>query len=229
LVTVEELERSGVAAIVLMGRAEPELRQDLVQRKIPTVICGNYTFDQPELSAVCSDNYGGMRRMVRHVIEQGHTDIAYYTTDVPTHDGFYRRLLAYREAMQTANLRAREEMVFQENHSPSSARWAADVFVALSRRPTAIVCGSDRDAYELISELHRSNVEVPKDVGVTGFDNSVYYAIAELGLTSVEIYGRETGSLAGQHLLKIMEKPHLPIRIMAPTQLVSRTSLSQIS
>ena len=225
IVEVEEMLRSGVTAFILLGRAEKELRAKLVEQKVPTVICGNSSFDQDEIACVCNDNYGGMRSLVRHVVEQGHTEIGYYTTDVQAHHGFHRRLLGYREGLIKADLRPREEMVLRTPHSADSARWATEVYVSLSRRPTTIVCASDREAYELIAELQRSGIKVPNDVGVTGFDNQFFCAISDLSLTTMDIHAQQVGRIAGQHLLRELEHSQIPLHIMLPPSLIARSSV----
>lgn len=225
LVAVGELQRSGVKAMVLLGQAEPELRHQLRDQKMPTVICGNMTFDQSDFGCVCSDNFGGMRDLVKSIIALGHRDIAYYTVAANSHDGFHQRLLGYRDAMAQAGLPTREDFVLTERHDVSSARWTAEAYVKQSRRPSVIVCGSDREAFELIAELHRSGIEVPNDVGVSGFDNSLYDAMAEHGLSSVEIHARTMGRIAGSYLLAEIQGAQFPVRMVVPTQLILRNSV----
>jgi LacI family transcriptional regulator len=227
LAAIQESASHGPLGVVLLGQAEPEVRAAILEAKLPGVICGNMTFEQNDLGAVCSDNFGGMRAMVKKVIEANHTAIAYYTTSLRQHDGFNQRWHGYREAMEQANLMGRTELALTENHTATSARQAAEIIMAqpLKLRPTAVVCGCDRDAFELISELQHSERGSTAVMSITGFDNSLYDAISDPALSSVEIHAREIGRIAAGYLLNELKRPQLPVRIVVPTRLCVRDSL----
>jgi LacI family transcriptional regulator len=224
-ITLDEFVRGGVTGIAVLGRLEPEIRAALAAKRLPTVLCGNATIEQREFGCVCSDNFVGMKDLVRHLVAQGHRAIGYYTTSAQSHDGYRHRLVGYREAMEEAGLPPRREMVLDAPHAASSANTAAQVFAGLRQRPTALICACDRDAFELISELQKSGLRVPHDVSVVGFENSFFNSLAEPALTTVDIYPREMGRVAGGFLLNELKHPQLPVRIVLPAHLIERGSV----
>lgn len=227
IIALEEMVRAGVKGVAVLGRAEAEFRAGLKASGLPTVICGNASIEQRDFGCICSDNIFGTKNLVNYLIKRGHRAIGYYVTAAHSHDGYHHRLLGYRDAMAEAGLAANERMVLDECHSASSSGTAVEIFTALPprERPSAIVCGCDRDAFELISELEKSGVKVPRDVSVAGFENSLFNTFSEPALTTVDIFPREMGRVAGGFLATELKSRQLPARIVLPSKLIQRDSV----
>lgn len=122
-------------------------------------------------SFVGSDGYSAMRRLVRHLLEQGHRRFASLQAlkGVYSADQRQRGFLDELEANGIA-------------HKPADHIAVADVALfrqgrrealALLERGDydAIVCTHDRLANNVIDELGRAGRRVPDDIAVTGFDD----------------------------------------------------------
>lgn len=229
IIALEEMVRAGVRGVAVLGSAIPEFRAALRASALPAVVCGNTSIEQRDFGCVCSDNIFGTKNLVNHFYKLGHRAIAYYVTSAQSHDGYHHRLLGYRDAMNAVDLPPREEMVLDEDHSASSPGTAAQIFADLParERPTVILCGCDRDAFELISELEKSGngIKVPRDVSVAGFENSPFNTFSEPALTTVDIFPREMGRVAGGFLINEMKSRQLPARIVLPSRLIQRDSV----
>jgi LacI family transcriptional regulator len=223
--TVEEFRAAGIKGIALGSYAEPQLRHYINDHQIPAVVLGNATIDQQEIGSVCTDNFGGMAQAVHFLHEKHHRHIALYVAGSRSHDGFRQRQIGYDIAMRSHGLMPLHDMVFGDPHNGTLARRACIAFQGIHPRPTAIVCGSDREAFELMSEFHQSGIKVPQDVSVCGFDNNIYGGITEPALTTMEIHGLEMGSAAGAFLLNEIQQPQMPVRILIPTDLLVRDSV----
>ncbi len=80
---------------------------------------------------------------------------------------------------------------------------AAQRYLALSDgRPTAIFAASDEMAIGCISALRESNIAVPGDVSVAGFDGIEYSAMYEPALTTMLQPRGELGRLAAEDLVR---------------------------
>jgi DNA-binding LacI/PurR family transcriptional regulator len=171
------------------------------------------------------NNRLGIEKIIRFLTSQNHTEIGYYTVGLEYHGGFRERYYAYQYSMNQRGLASRLEMAQSEAHSEISAKRAAEIFYGLSKRPSVVVCGSDREAYELATELKHLGIEVPHQVGVTGFDNNHYGQILEPAMTTIDISAVEMGRVAANYLLNEMQMRQMPIKIELPTELIARNSV----
>ena len=231
VMALDELIRAGVRGLVVLGKAESPFRAALAATEVPVVLCGNSTIEQRDFACVCSDNIFGMKNLVRHLFTQGHRRIAYYTTAAHIHDGYRHRIIGYRNGMEEAGLDVYEDFIQEERHSPDSANTAAEIFMGLrshKQSPTAFVCGCDREAFELISELEKRGIQVPADVSVAGFENSLINVLSPIPLTTVDIFARDMGRMAGELLLWKMKVMQPPARVVMSSLLLERASVSSI-
>lgn len=228
LETLREFRTSHIDAVAFASFTEQSLRQYVIKEEIPAVLLGNATIRERELGCVCSDNQGGIETMVNHLLDLNHRTIAYYTTAVYSHDGFNERFIGYELGMRRAGLKPIYDLVFAERHHNSMASRAALMVQAMDPRPTAIVCSCDREAFELMAELRQSGFNIPGQISVTGADNSIFGAIGDPPLTSLDIHPREIGCFAASYLLNEMQNPQIPIRMMLPADLLERESVSTL-
>jgi LacI family transcriptional regulator, purine nucleotide synthesis repressor len=216
--------KQGAMGFVLVSQVEKVVIESIVQAKIPSVTLGNFTIHQQDIGCVCSDNRSGVEKLISHLREEGHTRIAMYVNGLNFHDGFRERFAAYQHGLRQQGLEAWMELVFYELHSEVTARRAAEIFYGLTHRPSAIICGSDREAFELMAELRHLQIDVPAQVSVVGFDNNHYGRILEPPLTTVDICSIHMGRVAGNYLLNEMQEAQLPVKILLPTELILRSS-----
>ena len=57
--------------------------------------------------------------------------------------------------------------------------------------PTAVVCANDRIAIGVLDALRRAGVDVPGQVSITGYDDSLLAQLGHIDLTSVSQAPRE--------------------------------------
>ncbi|MDZ4788220.1 MAG: substrate-binding domain-containing protein [Blastochloris sp.] len=221
---IAEARHHGCMGVVLPNHVEPQVIAQLVRDKIPAVTLGNATLNQEEIGCICSDNRAGMEKLLAHLFSENHKRIAMYVTGLNVHDGYRERFLTYQQVMRQHGQDTCLDMVFYDNHTERSARRAAEIYYGLTTKPTAIVCGSDREAFELVSELHHLKIEVPKHVSVVGFDNNHFGQMLEPPMTTIDIYSSQMGRVAANYLLNEMQTPQLPVKILLPTELIVRGS-----
>ncbi|MEM1060209.1 MAG: LacI family DNA-binding transcriptional regulator [Verrucomicrobiota bacterium] len=222
---IREFAAAGVSGICFASFAEKPLRRYVREQGIPAVILGNASIHQQEIGCISNDNIGLMTEMVRFLVENGHRKIAYYTVQARLHDGFQDRLVGYELGMKKAGLAPVHAMVSQERHTTDSARQAVDAFSRLDPRPSAVICASDREACELMSEFALRGVNVPNEVSITGVDDSAFGRLFSPPLTSVSMYPQIMGRVAGHHLLNAIRGEQFPLRMLLPTEIKIRESV----
>ncbi|WP_029149610.1 LacI family DNA-binding transcriptional regulator [Microbacterium indicum] len=157
--------------------ASPALRSAIAS--MPVVWMGEHAGD-PRVDAVRTDDDRGLELLVEHLVERGHTRIAYAGGSVGIVGA--DRARAYRAAMAARGLPTDEiDVGFGEE---DGARAARDL-LARDELPTAVIGCSDHCAAGLMGTLVRAGVRIPDDVSITGYDDSDVAALSYLDITSV--------------------------------------------
>jgi LacI family transcriptional regulator len=133
---------------------------------------------------VTSDNAGGARLAVRHLLEAGRTEIACCAGRLDTPPG-HERLKGYREELEAAALPFREERVIVGDFGERSGYGAMRRLLSLRDPPDAVfVCG-DLMAIGASRALEEAGVRVPDDVAIVGFDDVEAASIVRPRLTTI--------------------------------------------
>jgi LacI family transcriptional regulator len=125
----------------------------------------------PGVSAVRIDDYDGALTMMRYLLSQGHTDIAFIKGD-PKHTPAQLRYQAYLDAMAEAGLPVAPERVAQGMFTYRSGLVAARQLLAQPTRPSAIFASNDDMAAAVIAVAHGMHLQLPEELAVCGFDDT---------------------------------------------------------
>ena len=104
---------------------------------------------------------------------------------------------------------------------------AADRFMALAERPSAVFCANDETAIGLLSGLRTRGVECPRDVSVVGFDDLAVAAHIWPPLTTMRQPREALGRLAAEALIDLIKgKPRsrVPQHTVLSSELIVRSS-----
>ncbi|MEW1641555.1 MULTISPECIES: LacI family DNA-binding transcriptional regulator [unclassified Streptomyces] len=158
----------------------PDLLADL---EIPAVISGPRSATEP-LTSVDSDNYGGARSAVEHLLSRGRTRIAHITGRLDVY-GAQRRVDGYREALLDAGHEVDEHLIQPGDFTEEGGRRAMTELLA--RRPDvdAVFAGSDVMAAGARQVLREEGRRIPEDVALVGYDDSAIARHMDPPLTSV--------------------------------------------
>ncbi|GGJ17356.1 LacI family DNA-binding transcriptional regulator [Streptomyces brasiliensis] len=198
----------------------PDLLDDL---GVPTVLAGQRSEHEP-LGHVRADNYGGARGAVQHLLERGRRVIATITGPLNM-DVTRARLSGYREALENADVSTDEQLIVHGDFTEEGGRTAMREL--LRRRPDldAVFAASDVTASGAVLELRASGRQVPEDVAVIGFDDSIVARHIDPPLTSVQQPIEEMGrTMAALLLDELAQQGKGRREVVLPTQLVVRAS-----
>ncbi len=158
--------------------------------------------------AIYHDDYHGMEKVMRHLIERGCRRIAYLgNARAGTSQGERRR--AWADGLQQAKL-SPAVMANARESSVKCGRRTADNLLERAQEqwqqpPDAIACYSDALAIGALATLRDHGLSVPDEVAVTGFDDIDMAAYVTPALTTLRQPRREMGQVAVQHLLRLIE------------------------
>src|SRR6201999_3343139 len=109
------------------------------------------------------DNLQAAERAVQHLYQLGHRRIGHISG--PSRNTFpNERLVGFRKAMFERHLEVREDWIRPGDYTMETGAAAANHFVSLTERPTAIFAGNDEMAIGLIATLRRHGIECPHDI-----------------------------------------------------------------
>lgn len=176
-------------------------------------------FEQVGCTTVSDDQADAARIAVQRLVELGHRQIRFIAG--PTESLASRnRELGWREALAQAGLDAVE---------PLRGDWGADSgyeagarLAASDAECTAILAGNDNMAYGAMLALRDAGVDVPGDVSVIGFDDSLPGVVPNSQLSSIRFDHAELGRRAFEEALLAEAAPR---RVLVPATLIERASL----
>lgn len=133
------------------------------------------------LPTVTLDNRRGVKIALQHLLDQGHTRIAYLTGMVGTYSG-HDRLESWRELAPLAGV---DPVVIRGGYDADAGRRASVEYLGLSPRPTAVIASNDMAALSFLSQAAQLGVRVPDDLSIVGFDGVGIGATSNPPLTTV--------------------------------------------
>lgn len=219
-----------VDGVLLISAHAADPLPDLLERtEVPTVLGGRRTAREA-VAYVDSDNLGGARSAVAHLVERGRRAIATITGPLDTYTA-QCRLDGYREALEAAEHPRAPDLVERADFTEEGGRRA--MATLLARRPDldAVFAASDVMAAGARRVLREHGRKVPDDVAIVGYDDSPLARHMDPPLTSVRQATEEMGRAMARVLLEQLAtrvsgtktpttRPHLVL----PAELVPRDS-----
>lgn len=179
-----------------------------------------------ELPSVQVDNEGGAALAIRHLVAHGHRSIG-HLMGPPENVLSTSRLAGVRQALNDAGLSLLPEHLFEGDFGLESGARAAQSWLKLRERPTAIFCSSDEMACGFIGELRHAGIAVPEQVSVIGFDDIEVSAYLSPALTTIRQPRRQIGERAAKLILGMIAagSDQAPAEIL-PVELIERQSVT---
>jgi LacI family transcriptional regulator len=174
--------------------------QLLQRNEMPTVTIGTQRIEE-NIPSVSIDDRRAAYEMTRHIIALGHRRIGFIVGS-PEQLASELRLKGYRDAMAEAGLEVADELVVQGQFSYRSGLEAAEQLLARIPRPTAIFASNDDMAAATVATAHRHRIDVPGNLSVCGFDDTllattiwpeittIRQPITDMSHAAIELLGR---------------------------------------
>ncbi|NEC51280.1 LacI family transcriptional regulator [Actinospica acidiphila] len=210
--------------LLVSVHADDPLPDMLSQLEIPAVISGPRSADET-LTSVDSDNYGGARQAVEHLVSRGRRTVAHITGRLDVY-GAQRRVDGYRDALREAGHQVDELLIEPGDFSEGGGRRAMEAL--LERRPDldAVFAASDVTAAGARQALREAGRRIPDDVALVGYDDSAIARHMDPPLTSVRQPIEEMGRAMTDLLLReVADRRPSATRELERRQMVLATEL----
>ena len=244
---VEEVARAHGALLINGSSAEdPEREQELAlalcARRVDGLViipAGNdHRYLEPEIRAgvatvfvdrpagridadvVLSDNFGGARDGVAHLVAHGHRRIG-FIGDQPGIHTAAERLRGYRAAMDEAGIAVEDAWMSLGPTDPQRVRRAAEQMLTGPDPVTAVFAGNNRVTVTVVRVL----AERGHQAALVGFDDFELADLLRPGVTVVAQDAARLGRTAAERLFRRLDGASLPPEhIELPTRLITRGS-----
>lgn len=202
--------------------AEARIYQEIVARKIPTVLLGPPAPFCKNFPAIEIEELVSSYNATKHLLKLGHKKIAYLTgpSVAPwAHDRFE----GYRRALREANIDPDDKYVFQAGSTIEDGTKAALQMLNENCDATAVQAVNDLVAVGCAETLIAQGVKIPHDISIVGFGNVLAGEFFKVPLTTIRQPKFRLGVAAVDAMLKLIrgEQFQLP-RLTA--ELIERKS-----
>ncbi|MBN1920709.1 MAG: LacI family DNA-binding transcriptional regulator [Anaerolineae bacterium] len=195
----------------------------------PAVILG-YGTGLQSAYAVHSDDRGGARLAVMHLLSLGHQHIGIISGGEQTLSAMEERLAGCQQALAEHGLKLDPALVAYGDLTPESGAAATARLLAQATPPTAIFALNDRMAIGCIQYLTQEGWSIPRHISVIGFDDIPLASMCTPNLTTVRQPALEMGRQAARLLLELIENDTALLQpIVLPAELIVRGSTGAIS
>jgi LacI family transcriptional regulator len=170
---IQKLMKDGVDGVLLappLSDSTSALKL-LRQYATPAVTIGTQRIEE-NIPSVSIDDHRAAYAMTQHIIALGHRRIGFIIGS-PEQLASELRLAGFRAAMHDAGLEVADEWIVQGQFSYRSGLDAAEQLLALDPLPTAIFASNDDMAAATVATAHRHRINVPGDLTVCGFDDTL--------------------------------------------------------
>lgn len=116
------------------------------------------------------NNYDAMSMVMEHILSVHHCKSVCFVAGPIWHEESNERLQAFLDKMQKYGHPADDSMVYHGDFHLKDGVRIADEILAAGKMPDAIVCANDEMACGVCESLKKHNIQVPKDIIVTGYD-----------------------------------------------------------
>ncbi|MFD2215568.1 LacI family DNA-binding transcriptional regulator [Metabacillus endolithicus] len=195
------LQKQADGMVLLTARQDKEKLEEIAEH-FPMVLACEY-MDGSNVPTVSIDNISSARKVTEHLIQQGHTKIAHITGPINVVLG-RDRLRGFQQAMMSHDLEIDSAYIQEGDFTFESGYNQMLKLLALEAPPTAVFAFNDEMGMGAIKAVKDSNLLVPNDVAIVGFDNIKMASVIEPNLTTIDQPKYEIGKKAMELLLNLI-------------------------
>ncbi len=219
------ISRGAEGIVAFSENREPNITTILHQNKIPLISIGSKVHDGA-VGSVGFDNRHSMKQLATHALEYGHRSLVYVTARLNKNMFLHDRVEGIRDAMEKYEIDASGLTIVE---TQSSFEGGAETFAQVIKEmpeTTLVMCSNDILAVGAVTKARALNLDVPKDVSITGFYDFEIARVIDPPLTTVSVPLTEMGRHAASELAGlIMDKKKPQGAIILDAVVMARNTL----
>ncbi|MEK3915613.1 GntR family transcriptional regulator [Paenibacillus sp. FSL H7-0331] len=239
---LQECSRMGARGFMIIPVDGESYSEDILRltlNKFPVVVIDRY-LRGVDTNCVCSDNVGGAYDATSHLIDLGHSNLAFVALHNRSTTSLEDRLTGFEKALTQHHIPIDHHRCLIElfsEHPPKAEQ--GDTFVEhkslvrsfLERNPdvTAVFAATNSSGIAVLEAAEELGIRVPEQLSVIFFDDYEHSTLSRIPPSCVIQQDKEIGAAAAQLLMSVIENPLLERKqLTLPTQLVLRNSTAGV-
>ncbi len=175
-----------------------------------------------DADSIVSDNVGGARQGVEHLLARGHRRIG-FLGDLLSISTAEERLRGYMQALENGGVRADESVIRTELRASDAAARAIDEMLESREPPTAFFTGQNLLTIGGVRALHRRGRE--REIALIGFDDISLADMLNPAVSVVAQNPQAIGRTAADQLFRRLDGDTSPaVHKTVPVMLIARGS-----
>lgn len=224
-----------VSAVLIMGVVPDEYLSSIIKTGVSLILV-DHTSSPFEVDSIMTANIDGSFRLAQYLLSRGYErfgffgDLDYSVSIRERYTGLVQALIRKHNDMPFVDVLSElnrysilydlEEYVFNEDLEKIGA-----YLQTMSEWPDVFVCSNDEAAVAVIRALTAQGIDVPGEIGVCGFDDSLIGSLSQPAVTTVSVPKKVLGKEAVRRLIWRIHNPEgLATRTSIQTQLIIRES-----
>ncbi|WP_075182256.1 HTH-type transcriptional regulator GalR [Pantoea sp. 1.19] len=181
---IEQLIRHRCAALVVHAKRVPDAELARLMQQIPGMVLINRTLPAFASRCIALDDRHGARLATRHLIQAGHTEIAFICSTHRISDAD-ERLQGYYDALREHGLPCEDRRVAFGEPDEVGGESAMTELLGRGGACTAVACYNDSMAAGALAVLSDNGVRVPEEMSLIGFDDVLVSRYVRPRLTTI--------------------------------------------
>ncbi len=165
-------------------------------------------FRNNKIDYISVDNVLGGYLAMEHLYKLGHRRIGIIAGNLKTSTAIERKEGA-KKLLKDRGLKFDENLLLECNFSKEVAYYATQKFLSMKAPPSAIFAQNDYMALGAREAILDSNLKIPEDMALIGFDDIAFSSIKGVEITTVRQKKYDMGTLAAEILIGKIEKRNL--------------------
>lgn len=223
---VSLLIRKSVDGFILSSGFENlDLVQQLSDQDIPIALLAT---DIPSLSitTVSVDDFKGGYEATKHLLSLKHRKISIIAEHARSS---IQRINGFKEALAESGINFEEKSLVKTSATIENGKKVGLKLLRLKERPTAIFACNDLLAIGVIHAAKEVGINIPDELSVVGFDNTILSTITEPRLTTISQPIQDMGAKVIDMLIEEIEKETtLKQKMLFWPELIVRESTSEL-
>ena len=225
---MQMLEHFHFDGIIEVCVSSASISAQLEELRIPIVMV-NRMLPCFETDVVLLDNYEAGYIATRHLLEKGHTRIAFLlgqknsSSSMMRYEGYLQMMKNYQVPV-VDEYQLAGDLTMERGY-----QIAQQAFASWKEPPSAIVISNDLTAFGFLAYCNSAGIRVPDDISIVCFDIVSLSAALMPPLTSIDAHVVEMGKQAVEMMINRIEHPDSPTqRVILKPELIERQSVRQI-
>jgi DNA-binding LacI/PurR family transcriptional regulator len=193
------LERTVEGIAIMTSEMDPLLTEQIALRHVPMTFL-DVGQEGEGVSNIIVDYERGVGEAVAHLLDLGHTKVAFIGGPLTLKSAMLRRM-AFLHCLHAGGIIEDQRQVVTGDHTIDGGFQAMQELLACPVRPTAVLCSNDLTAMGALRAVRRAGLRVPGEISIIGFDDIHLAEFTEPPLTTVRLSREELARKAFYALL----------------------------